>query len=105
MLHVTCPSTLIDGLVRYCQSTLSLLLAIFEITNVLNTTTPDFTALTINFPIDKIPSEGLILIFEEVGAFSMEQTFQKAPFIIASITKLKPSLTLLLSIDKSADVT
>jgi len=49
-----------------------MLLAILKIPNVLNAVTPDFTALTINFPIVEIPNVSLIVILEEVSPLSMK---------------------------------
>jgi len=89
---------------RYFQSSLAMLLPIFEVTNVLNAAAPDFTAPTINFAIVKIPYVSFIVIFEEVSPLPMKKPPFKLAFIEASIAKLKPPLTLLLSMYKIADV-
>jgi len=81
-----------------------MLLAILKITLILDSSTPNFMSLTINFAIYEIPSEGLVLIFEKVSALSMKQPIRKLPLIVTSITELIPALTLLFSIDKRADV-
>ena len=102
MLIPLLPWTSILSLILEGHSALAVPLTLIEVTHIDFAILPDLLAHPIHVPIFKLPCVCLAGVSEVVDPSAMEDTVQKASFIVAAILPLVPPLSALLPHDESA---